>query len=329
MSNHNSSTIRTQQLLVAVSIALFCIKIFAWYITDSVAILTDALESIVNVTAGFIGLYSIVLSAKPKDKDHPYGHGKVEFIAAAFEGILITIAGFIIIYEAINNLRNPHEIKQLDYGLVLIAISGAINYVVGHICVVKGTKENSPILVAGGNHLKSDTYSTIGLLIGVLLIIFTGFEWIDSLAAMFFAVIIIFTGYKIIRKAISGIMDEADDEIIEEVKNVLIKHREITWIDVHNMRIINYAGFYHIDCHLTIPFYWSIKEGNEIVEKITAILFNHFNERVEFFIHIDPCEPFQCKSCQISNCQFRKDAFTENIEWTNENLVSVHKHENV
>jgi cation diffusion facilitator family transporter len=211
---------------------------------------------------------------------------------------------------------HPHEIKRLDYGLILIAISGAINYIVGHICVQKGTKENSPILVAGGNHLKSDTYSTVGLLVGIGLIMITGYKWIDSVAAVLFAFIIIFTGYKIIRKAISGMMDEADHEIIEEVKNVLNSHKEINWIDVHNMRIINYAGFYHIDCHLTVPFYLSIKEGNKIVEKITEVLFNHFNERVEFFIH----------SCKVLDCQFRKEDFKQTIEWTTENLISIQKH---
>ncbi len=326
MKYNKISTINTQKLLVLVSIGLFLIKIFAWYITSSVAILTDALESTVNVVAGLIGLYSIILSSKPKDKEHPYGHGKVEFISSAFEGILISVAGIIIIYEAINNLMHPHEIKSLDYGLILIAISGAINFIVGHICVKKGGKENSPILVAGGNHLKSDTYSTIGLLVGLALILITNLKWIDSAAAIIFAFIIIFTGYKIIRKAISGIMDEADQSIIEEVKSVLNKNRESQWVDVHNMRIINYAGFYHIDCHLTVPYYLNIIEGHDILDKLTNILTNHFNERVEFFIHIDACQSYQCSICTLSECQFRKETFKHQIEWTTENLISNNKH---
>ena len=105
-------------------------KMFAWYLTGSVAILTDAFESIVNVVAGLIGVYSLYVSAKPRDQDHPYGHGKAEFISAAVEGALIAIAGFIIIYEAINNLIHPHTIKKLDYGIILVAITGLINYFV-------------------------------------------------------------------------------------------------------------------------------------------------------------------------------------------------------
>ncbi len=113
--------LRLQKIITAVAIILFVIKIIAWYLTNAVAILTDALESVVNVIAGLIGVYSLYISAKPKDQDHPYGHGKAEFISAAIEGALITVAGFVIIYEAITNLLHPHIIQKLDYGIVLIA----------------------------------------------------------------------------------------------------------------------------------------------------------------------------------------------------------------
>ena len=326
MESKKSSSIKTQQLLVFVSLALFIIKMAAWYITSSVAILTDALESTVNVIAGFIGLYSIIVSSKPKDKEHPYGHGKIEFISSAFEGILISVAGLIIIYEALNNFIHPHKIQKLDYGLALVAFSAIINFIVGGICVKKGKKENSPVLVAGGKHLISDTYSTIGLLIGLGLMLLTGYKWIDSLAAMIFAFIIIFTGYKIIRKAISGMMDEADTEIIEEVKTVLNANKEYNWIDVHNMRIINYAGFYHIDCHLTLPFYLNINEGHSVLERLTIVLSKHFEERVEFFIHVDACEFYQCNICKVAECKFRKENFVQTVEWTTEKLISNNKH---
>ncbi len=326
MESKKSSSIKTQQLLVFVSLALFVIKMAAWYITSSVAILTDALESTVNVIAGFIGLYSIIISAKPKDKEHPYGHGKIEFISSAFEGILISVAGLIIIYEALNNFIHPHNIQKLDYGLALVAFSAVINFIVGGICVKKGKKENSPVLVAGGKHLISDTYSTVGLLVGLGLMLLTGYKWIDSLAAMIFAFIIIFTGYKTIRKAISGMMDEADTEIIEEVKTVLNTHKEYNWIDVHNMRIINYAGFYHIDCHLTVPFYLTINEGHDVLERLTIVLSKHFEERVEFFIHVDACQFFQCSICQVTECKFRKESFVQTVEWTTEKLISNNKH---
>jgi cation diffusion facilitator family transporter len=120
-----------------VDIALFITKIFAWYLTNSVAILTDAFESTINVIAGFIGLYSLYFSAQPRDANHPYGHVKVEFVSAAIEGTLITIAGIVIIYEAVKNLQEPPQLKQLDYGIILVAITAAVNYGVGYIAIKK------------------------------------------------------------------------------------------------------------------------------------------------------------------------------------------------
>jgi len=326
MSEQQVNTIRMQKILVSVSVLLFIIKVVAWLLTSSVAILTDAMESTVNVVAGFIGLYSIILSSKPKDKEHPYGHGKVEFLSSAVEGVLISIAGLIIIYEAINNLVHPHEIKKLDYGIILIAITAVVNYIVGQICVNKGKKENSPILVASGSHLKSDTYSTLGLLVGIVLILITGEKWIDSVAALVFAFIIIFTGYKIIRRSIAGIMDETDNAIIDDIIKVLNQHREVEWIDVHNMRVINYAGFYHIDCHLTVPFYINVNEAHHLLDRLTNLLTKHFKERVEFFVHIDGCMPHQCNLCNIPNCNQRKTNFIQHVQWTNENILSNNKH---
>ena len=319
-------TIRMQRILVSVSVGLFILKVIAWQLTGSVAILTDALESIVNVIAGFIGLYSIILSAKPKDKEHPYGHGKVEFISSAIEGTLITIAGIILVFQAIEHLRHPQIISKLNYGLILVGFSAIVNFLVGQLCVVKGRKENSPILIASGTHLKSDTYSSIGLFVGLLLMFFTGYHWIDSIAALLFAIIIIFTGYKILRKSISGIMDESDTEIIDQIVQVFNEHRLPEWIDVHNMRVIDYAGFYHIDCHLTVPYYLNIHEGHAVLDSMTLLLRRHFNDRVEFFIHVDGCVPVQCTLCAVENCPVRQHQFEKQLIWTHENILSDSKH---
>ena len=327
MAEKKVNPIRMQQILVGVSVALFILKIIAWWLTSSVAILTDALESSVNVIAGFIGLYSIILSAKPRDREHPYGHGKVEFLSSAIEGILISIAGFIIIYEGIDNFIHPHQLKKLDFGLILVAITGAVNYLVGYLCIKKGREENSPILIASGSHLQSDTYSSLGLLIGVGLIMLTGYAWLDSVVAIVFSFIIIYTGYKIIRKSISGIMDESDHAIINQIVDILNEHRQLEWIDVHNMRVIDYAGFYHIDCHLTVPYYINVNEAHEILDRLTALFKEHFENKVEFFIHVDGCIPQkQCSICNISNCPVRQSPFLSHMQWTHDNILSNNKH---
>ena len=145
----------------------------AWYLTHSVAILTDALESIVNVVAGLLGIYSLYISAKPKDIDHPYGHGKIEFISAAIEGTLIFVAGVLIMYGAAKNIFIASKVKQLDYGIVLIALTAIVNYGAGYFCERIGTKNNSLPLIASGKHLKTDTYTTLGIIVGLILIYFT------------------------------------------------------------------------------------------------------------------------------------------------------------
>src|SRR5436305_460493 len=128
----------------------------AWYLTNSIAILTDALESIVNVIAGMIGIYSLYVSAKPKDSDHPYGHGKAEFLSAAVEGTLILVAGVLIIYEAGKSLFHSHAIHKLDYGIILVAATAIINYIMGVLCVRTGNKNHSMALIASGRHLQTD-----------------------------------------------------------------------------------------------------------------------------------------------------------------------------
>lgn len=328
MSDIKKMNFRVQQFLVAVSVFLFILKIAAFYLTNSVAILTDALESIVNVIAGFIGLYSLYISAKPRDADHPYGHGKVEFLSAAVEGTLVIVAGFVILYEAIHNLAFPHEIKQMDYGIILIAITAIVNYGVGEYCVRIGKKNNSLALIASGTHLKSDTYTTAGLVVGLILLYFTQIKWLDSAVAIVFAFIIIRTGYLILRESVSGIMDEADEELIAQIVTEMAKHRTENLIDMHHLRVINYAGLFHIDCHVTVPWYLNVNEAHQEIDVVTNTLQAHFQGNVEFSIHTDGCIPAkQCGLCAKQNCAERESPFIKQVAWTIENVTQNQKHQ--
>ena len=220
-----TQNLQIQKWVAAISVLLLVVKFAAYYLTHSVSILTDALESIVNVAAGFIGLYSLYVAAKPRDIDHPYGHGKAEFISAAIEGTLITSAGAIIIYKATRSLIAPVELHKLDYGIYLIAAAAIVNYIVGFITESKGKKSNSLALIASGKHLKSDSYSTFGIIVGLILIYFTNLTWIDPVVAIIFGVIIIYTGYKILRKSITVIMDEADIDLLKKIVDLLNKNK--------------------------------------------------------------------------------------------------------
>jgi len=324
--NPQQENFRIQKWVVTVAVLLFLIKIIAFFLTRSVAILTDALESTVNVIAGFVGLYSLYIASKPKDTDHPYGHGKAEFLSAAVEGTMIIVAGFIIIYEAIDNFIDPHDLQKLDWGILLVTITAAINYVVGFISLRNGKKNNSLALIASGKHLQSDAYSTLGLVVGLAIIYFTGKVWLDSAVAILFAFIIIYTGYKILRSSIAVIMDEADSDLLKKLISLLNSNRRENWVDLHNLRVIKYGGQLHVDCHLTIPWYLNISEAHQEIDFLTSLVKKELGDSVEFFVHTDPCLDFSCSICTKADCSVRKHPYKKRVDWTLENTLADKKH---
>jgi len=313
--------------VAAISVLLLAVKFIAYYSTHSVAILTDALESIVNVAAGFIGLYSLYVAAKPRDQDHPYGHGKAEFLSAAIEGTLIGTAGLIIIYKAVQNLIHPVELHKINYGIWLIAVTACLNFIVGYFCLRTGKRNNSLALIASGKHLQTDTWSTVGIIIGLVLLYFTGYKWIDSTIAILFALYIIYTGYKILRTSIAGIMDEADVKLLSLLVEVLNTNRRENWVDLHNLRVIKYGTVLHVDCHLTVPWFLNVHEAHKEVDALGILIRKEFGESLELFVHSDGCLPFQCKICNKTDCPERKNNFEKRINWTLENISQNKKHE--
>lgn len=319
--------LRVQKWVAGLSVLILAVKFIAYYITHSIAILTDALESIINVVAGFIGLYSLYVAAKPRDFDHPYGHGKAEFISSAIEGTLISSAGAIILYKAVQNLINPVQLHKLDVGIWLIAVTAAVNYIIGYFCLATGKKNNSLALIASGKHLQSDSLSTVGIVTGLLLLFFTGLRWIDSVVAMLFGTIIIVTGYRILRQSVAGIMDEADLGILGKMVEILNANRQEDWVDMHNLRVIKYGSVLHVDCHLTVPWYYNVHEAHKEIDYLASLIRKEFGESLELFVHSDGCLPFSCQICKKSNCRERKNNFEKEIKWTLENISKNKKHE--
>jgi len=319
--------LRVQKWVAAISVILLAVKFIAYFSTRSVSILTDALESIVNVAAGFIGLYSLYVAAKPRDSDHPYGHGKAEFLSAAVEGTLIGIAGLVILYKAILSLIHPVELKKIDMGIWLVAATALVNYLVGVYCVRTGKKNDSMALQASGKHLQSDTLSTLGIIAGLVLLYFTGWNWIDGAVAVLFGAFIIFMGYRILRSSIAGIMDEADKKLLSRLVELLNANRRTNWIDIHNLRVIKYGSILHIDCHLTVPWYLNVHEAHREIDALTALVRKEFGQSVEFFVHSDGCLPFSCPICDKMECTVRKHKFEKKIRWTLGNIQKNEKHQ--
>ena len=320
--------VRIQRYIALLSVVLFLAKMLAWYLTHSVTILTDALESTVNVVAGFLGLFSIILANMPRDTNHPYGHGKAEFLSSAVEGTLILISGVVIIYEAVCHLIVPHELAKLDIGLLIVAACGVINFLAGKYAENKGKKSNSMILVSAGKHLQTDAYSTVAIIIGLALLLLTHnmWVWLDSVVALCFSIIIMITGYKVLRRSISGIMDETDVVLLKEVIDVLQRDRVPQWVDLHNLRVIQYGTLMHVDAHMTLPWYYQVLDADREIHALETLIKTHFQNQVELFIHIDGCMPYQCKLCAMPDCKVRQHAFDKQLVWTKDNVWADAKH---
>ena len=321
---HKVTGKRMMLYAVLFSAVLMLIKFYAFFITGSNTILSDALESIINVAAGGFALGSLVLSLRPKDNNHPYGHGKIEFISSGAEGTMIIIAGLSIIIKSASSFLEPKTLTSLDTGLLLITISGILNYIVGYGIMKRGQKTHALILEANGKHLMTDAYSTAGIMVGLVLIYATDLFWLDDAFAIVVGIMIIVTGVKIIRKSLAGVMDEADFTVIDELVHHLNIVRKPEWIDIHNLRTIKYGNTIHIDCHATLPWYWTIQQGHSEISRISESMNNHLPRNLEFFIHVDPCKTTMCPKCSL-DCSHRKDPFQKLIPWTSELIIENKK----
>jgi len=300
-------------------------KFGAYILTSSNFVLTDAAESIVNVVASAFAFFSIYLSAQPRDQNHPYGHGKVEFFSVFIEGSLISIAAVMIIIKSVYGIFYPVVIHDLLTGAIIIGITGAVNGALGFFLINRGKSLPSITIEADGRHLMTDMFTSIGLVVGLLLIHFTKVLWLDSALSIVVALYILYSGYGLVRRSVSGLMDEADFTIVNRVLEVLNEKRKEEWIDIHNFRAQKYGNELHIDCHLTLPNYFDLNRVHEEV-KLVDKLINSEVTKTELFIHADPCVPQCCHYCSMPNCPIRSEAKTVDITWTMDKIIRNKKH---
>lgn len=323
--NQNKLKQRLIMLSFVASILLTGLKFFAFYLTSSNAILSDALESIINVIASGFAFYSVYLSSQPKDRNHPYGHGKVEFFSAGFEGALIIIASIFIIVEAVKRIMDPSPIENLAQGSVFIIFTIIVNTAIGYKLLTEGRRANSLALVADGKHLMSDSISSVVLILSVGLIMLTGYVWIDSVASLLFGLFLAYSGSQLVSRSVAGLMDASDELLLDKVIHVLNENKKDEWIDVHNLRAQQYGSDLHIDCHLTLPYYWELQKVHETIHDFENILKGSQPGETEIFVHADPCIFQCCYFCRIDNCPVRQHAFVQDIEWDAAKLTKNEK----
>jgi cation diffusion facilitator family transporter len=284
------------------------------------------LESIINVFTSGFAFYSLYLAELPKDENHPYGHGKVEYLSVGFEGALIVMAGAYILYSATLSLIHPQPVGRADWGVVLMAGTAAVNLGVGLLLVRNGKQLKSVALVGDGQHLYIDALTSIVSAAALVLVAVTGQVRFDAGAALLLGGFILVNGARMLRRSVSGLMDETDTAIVTEVIEELQAHRRAPWIDVHNLRVQRYGANLHIDCHMQMPYYFTLEEVHSQLFDIEELIKERFAVEVEMFVHADPCTFAACSLCLMADCPVRQHPFRHEMLWTLQNAVRNERH---
>ncbi|MDP2362406.1 MAG: cation diffusion facilitator family transporter [Ignavibacteria bacterium] len=311
---------RAAIISLLVGFSMFIFKIGAYLLTGSAAIFSDAAESVVHVMATSMALYSIILSSRPADDSHPYGHGKVEFFSAGIEGLLIAVAAIVIIYEGVMAITVGQELQQLGIGAVVITFAAVVNLLLGNYLIRVGNKTNSLTLIADGKHVLTDSITSFGVIVAVLLVIITDIQILDPIVAILVALNILFTGYKLIRESIGGLMNEVKPETLNKLSNKLISIKKEYWIDIHELRFWQSGDKVFIDFHLILPYYFNIKQTHEEENLIESEIQQDF-PLADLKLHLDYCIPQLCRFCGYGDCKVRIESKTESFNWDRNKLI--------
>jgi cation diffusion facilitator family transporter len=298
----HSERLRAGWVSAASGAAIFAGKVLAYVITGSAAVFSDAMESIVNVVAAALLVWSLRVAARPADPEHPYGHGKVEFFSAGIEGALIVVAAVLIAMQAVRQLVAGAEPQQLDAGLALLGAASLANAALGAFLVRSGRRHHSLALVADGKHVLADVWTSVGVIAGLVVVRFTGIYALDPIVALAVAVWIVREGTGLVRRAVLGLMDAADDALLASLAALLEKDRPAQWIDVHGLRAWRSGAELHVDLHLVVPRYLDVDRLHTLHDEIERRLEPLHGEAV---VHFDPCRPAHCAGCLMPACPVR------------------------
>ncbi|MBT9382562.1 cation diffusion facilitator family transporter [Pseudooceanicola sp. CBS1P-1] len=284
-----SETIKIAIGSIVVGIVVLGLKTLAWWMTGSVALLSDALESTVNVATAFAALIAIQVAARPADQNHPYGHHKAEFFSAVLEGVMIIVAALLILREAWHGLQNPVPLDAPLEGLLVNALASVLNAVWCWVLIRRGKVLGSPALVADGHHLLTDVFSSLGVAIGVLLAVVTGWAILDPILAVLVALNILWAGFRVVVRSLSGLMDEAvSDETLDEIRDVISQSAEGA-IEVHDLRTRHAGPRTFIDFHMVVDGQTTVSDAHAICDRVERALIAALPE-AQITIHVEPEE---------------------------------------
>ena len=309
-------------LSLLVGAGLMAVKFYVYHLTGSSAVLSDALESIINVVASSFAIVSIIFSAIPPDEDHPYGHGKIEFFSAGFEGALIVLAALGIFRVGIGHLVAPQPLPQLDFGLLLMVAASAVNGLLGLGLVRVGRRTRSITLEADGRHVLTDVYTSAGVVAGLVLVRLTEWYWMDGLVACLVGIHILFAGAQLLRTSYKGLMDAADPKVLEKITEVVLAQRQPCWIDIHKLRAWNAGTRVHVDLHLILPRDMPLEEAHREADALEQAILAEVPGAETVLVHMDPCRKTNCPICGRAACDHRERPFRGTSSWNTATLTA-------
>ena len=320
LSRSSSSLVSLIALLV--NLAILATKFAAYELTASQAVLSDALEGIINIIAAGAAFVVLLLSNRPADRTHPYGHGKAEFFSAAFEGGLISFAAALIIISAGMALATGHSVSKIDAGLLIVSVAGVVNLVLALYLLRAGKKLQSTALTASAHHSLSDFWTTLGTVCGLGLVQLTGIMAIDSIVALAMGGYLTWTGLKIVRRSFGALLDEEDQEMLESLVDACNKIRFPGIIKVHHVRAMRSGSYHFIDAHVVVPEFWEIHTAHDQVNAFERQLIQAHSHRGEIHFHMDPCRRRHCASCDLPSCQIRQSQFVNHEDYTLDKITA-------
>ncbi len=277
-------------LSVATALAVIVLKAFAYWLTGSIGLLSDALESGVNLVAAVLALVSLTVAAHPPDKEHPYGHTKVEYFAAGIEGLLILVAAALIAYQAWQRFTTPQPLEQIGLGLAVSVIAALGNFAVARVLQQAGKRHQSVTLASNADHLMTDVWTTTGVLAGVAAVWLTGWNWLDPTIALIVAAQIVFTGWRLLRQAFDGLMDIALPAAeLASVVDILDHYHQTLPIGYHALRTRQSGANRFVSVHIQVPGSWSVQQGHDLLESIERDIREEIPP-VSVFTHLEPVE---------------------------------------
>lgn len=308
ISSTGNARVRLRAALVSlfVGIVLFAGKYVGYLYTGSAAVLSDALESIINIVAAVFMVGSVRFAEGPADRDHPYGHGKIEYFSAVFEGGLISLAAVLIAWYAVLDLIQGPEVRELELGMLITLGCGLGNAALGWYLVRTGRREHSLSLIADGHHVLSDFWTSAGVVAGLLLVRATGLVWLDPVTAIAVAVNLAMTGARLVRTAAGGLLDEEDAKLLKSLVAAFERGRDPALIRIHSLRAIRAGRFTHIDAHLIVPEYWTVEQAHRVVDAFERRVLDACAVEGEIAFHTDPCARALCRVCELAECPVRQ-----------------------